>query len=91
MIKQSRIQLSAVTRYNTNKSGELASPTTLAKVLGNVAFIQEVVVFIVPSCRVALLIASRIGTGDCGYSLSSISRGWLPEHKEKKKAHKHKS
>jgi hypothetical protein len=58
MEKQSRIQLSAVTRYNTNKSGELASPTTLAKVLGNVAFIHEVVVFIVPSCRKALLIAS---------------------------------
>jgi hypothetical protein len=58
MIKQSRIQLSAVTRYNTNKSGELTSPTTLAKVLGNVAFIHEVVVFIVPSCRKALLIAS---------------------------------
>jgi hypothetical protein len=58
MVKQSTIQLAAVTRYNTNKSGELASPTTFAKVLGNVAFIQEVVVFIVPSCRIAVLIAS---------------------------------
>jgi hypothetical protein len=58
MVKQSRIQLSAVTRYNANKSGELTSIATLAKVLGNVAFIQEVVVFIVPSCRIALLIAS---------------------------------
>jgi hypothetical protein len=58
MVKQSRIQLSAVTRYNTNKRGELTSPTTFAKVLGNVAFIHEVVVLIVPSCRKALLIAS---------------------------------
>jgi hypothetical protein len=57
MIKQRTIQLSAIARYNTNKSGELASPTTFAIVLGNVAFIHEVVVFIVPSCRIALLIA----------------------------------
>jgi hypothetical protein len=88
MVKQSRIQVSAVTRYNTNKSGELTSPTTLAKVLGNVAFIQEVVVFIVPSCRVALLIASRVGTGNCGHRLASVGRGRLPDHKEKKRAYK---
>jgi hypothetical protein len=88
MVKQSRIQLSAVTRYNTNKSGELTSPTTLAKVLGNVAFIQEVVVFIVPSCRVALLIASRVGTGNSCEGLSRVGRGRLPDHKEKKRAYK---
>jgi hypothetical protein len=58
MVKQSNIQHSAVIRYNANKSGELASPTTFAKVLGNVAFIQEVVVFIVPSCRIAIFVAS---------------------------------
>jgi hypothetical protein len=51
MVKQSRIQLSAVTRYNTNKNGELTSKATLAVMLGNVAVIQEVVVFIVPSNR----------------------------------------
>jgi hypothetical protein len=51
MVKQSRIQLSAIVRYSPNKSGELTSKATLAKVLGNVAFIQEVVVFIVPSNR----------------------------------------
>jgi hypothetical protein len=49
MVKQSRVQLSAVTRYNANKAGELASIATLAKVLGNVAFIQEVVMSVLPS------------------------------------------
>jgi hypothetical protein len=49
MVKQSRVQLAAVTRYNANKSGELASIATLAKVLGNVAFIQEVVMSVLPS------------------------------------------
>jgi hypothetical protein len=49
MVKQRRIQLTAVKRYHANKSGEPTSKATLAKVLGNVAFIQEVVVFIVPS------------------------------------------
>jgi hypothetical protein len=54
MVKQSRVQHSAITRYNANKAGELASKATLAEVLGNVAFIQEVVVFIVPSNRKVL-------------------------------------
>jgi hypothetical protein len=49
MVKQSRIQLAAVKRYSANKAGELTSKTTLAVMLGNVAFIQEVVVFIIPS------------------------------------------
>jgi hypothetical protein len=49
MVKQSRIQLSAIVRYNATKNGELASKPTLAVMLGNVAFIQEVVVFIFPS------------------------------------------
>jgi hypothetical protein len=51
MEKQSKIQLIAISRYSPNKSGERTSIATLAKVLGNVAFIQEVVVFIVPSNR----------------------------------------
>jgi hypothetical protein len=82
MVKQSRIQLSAVTRYNANKSGELTSIATLAKVLGNVAFIQEVVVFIFPSNCKGLLSASRVGTSDGCPSLSTIGRGRLPDHKE---------
>jgi hypothetical protein len=57
MVKQSRIQLTAVKRYHANKRGELTSIATLAKVLGNVAFIQEVVDFIVPSNLEGLLIS----------------------------------
>jgi hypothetical protein len=58
VVKQTKVQASAVTRYNTNKAGELTSKATLAKVLGNVAFIQEVVVFIVPSNTKVLRIAN---------------------------------
>jgi hypothetical protein len=82
MVKQSRIQHSAISRYNTNKSGELTSMATLAKVLGNVAFIQEVVVFIVPSNLKCLLIANRVLAGYCCPSLSSVGRLRLPDHKE---------
>jgi hypothetical protein len=57
MVKQSRIQLTAVKRYHANKAGELTSKATLAKVLGNVSFIQEVVVFMIPSNLEGLLIS----------------------------------
>jgi hypothetical protein len=82
MVKQSTIQHSAISRYNTNKSGELTSIATLAKVLGNIAFIQEVVVFIVPSNLKCLLITNRVLAGYCSPSLSGV--GWLrlPDHKE---------
>jgi hypothetical protein len=88
MVKQSRIQLSAVTRYNTNKSGELTSKAAFAIVLCNVPFIQEVVVFIVPSNLSSNCSAGRVlASYDC-HSLLSIGRGWLPDHQEKKKAYK---
>jgi hypothetical protein len=82
MVKQSTIQHSAVSRYNANKSGELASIATLAKVLGNVAFIQEVVVFIVPSNRKVLGSANCVLASDYCPSLCSVGRLGLPDHKE---------
>jgi hypothetical protein len=88
MVKQSTIQHSAVSRYNANKRGELASIATLAKVLGNVAFIQEVVVLIVPSNLKCLLITNRVLAGYRGPSFSTIGGARLPDHEEKKKAHK---
>jgi hypothetical protein len=91
VVKQSRVQLSAITRYNANKAGEVTSKATLAKVLGNVAFIQEVVVFIVPSNRKVLSVANRVLAGNDSPSLLSVGRGRLPDHKEKKKAHKYHS
>jgi hypothetical protein len=70
VVKQSRVQLSAVTRYSTNKTGELASIATLAKVLGNVAFIQEVVMSVLPSYLELLGVGVRVLAGDCCPSLS---------------------
>lgn len=57
-VKQSRIQLRAIARYNINKSGERASIATFAKVLCDVALIRKVNVFIVPSNLKCLLSAN---------------------------------
>jgi hypothetical protein len=88
MIKQSRIQLTAIERYNTNKSGELTSKATLAIVLGNVAFIHEVVVFIVPSNLSCDDTASRVHASNRCRGYLGVSRRRLPDHKKKKKAYK---
>jgi hypothetical protein len=66
MVKQSRIQLTAIKRYHANKAGELTSITTLAKVLGNVSFIQEVVDFIVPSNSELLISPCWVLAGNDG-------------------------
>jgi hypothetical protein len=60
MVKQSRVQLAAVTRYSTNKAGEPTSKPTLAKVLGNVAFIQEIVMCVLPSYLELLGVGVRV-------------------------------
>jgi hypothetical protein len=88
MVKQSIIQLPAVIRNNANKAGEATSKPTFAIVLCNVAFVQKVVIFIIPSNLKCLLSANRVLAGYRGPSFSTIGGARLPDHEEKKKAHK---
>jgi hypothetical protein len=60
MVKQSRVQLSAVRRYNTNKNGEATSKAPFAIVLSDVPLVQKVIVFIVPPDLKCLLCARFI-------------------------------